>query len=65
LENKPWSPSDAEVFHFTPQFQQVWKDHQTIYNKGISRQHGYGIRDKYRVGGQAVSEFLGAALEKV
>jgi hypothetical protein len=65
FENKPWSPSDAEAFHFTPQFQRVWKEHQTIYKKGISRQHGYGIRDEYRVGGQAVLEFLGAALEKV
>lgn len=35
------------------------------YKKGMSRGTGFGVRDEYRIGGQALEPFLNSALEKV
>src|SRR5215470_1203576 len=65
FENRPWAPPDEDGYHFTSRFGEVWNSRISEYLKGAGRQNAYGVRDEYRIGGQALPEFLNNALEKV
>lgn len=65
FENQPWAPSDSDVYHFSPRCKEVWNSRILEYRKGAQSQIGYGVRDEYRIGGQALHEFMTVSLEKV
>jgi hypothetical protein len=65
FDNQAWAPSDAEAYHFSSDCSRFWNTRMTEYTKAIQRGTGYGVRDEYRIGGQALDTFLNSALEKV
>lgn len=65
FDNRPWAPTDLEAYHFSRCFQDVWDSRMCEYKKQMDKPFGYGVRDEYRIGGQALKPFLNGILDKV